>query len=97
MESTKQMANLKNLDKIMEYDIYGGENGNYQIKVFGKSSPCAFVSRNTHGGGYTVSATDGEKTLQIRNLPATATSAQQAAQIMALLSCAMTYLARKES
>jgi len=67
----------------MTYDIHGGDYGNYQITEGNKAKPVAFVRRNQTGGGYTVTRGDKSKTIQMRNLPATKTSTQQAIEIIA--------------
>lgn len=67
------------------YTITGGDNGNYKISEGNKAAPVAFVRRNQTGGGYTVRTADNSKSAQMRNMPATETSGQQAEAIMALL------------
>ena len=69
----------------MTYEITGGDHGNYKITEEGKVEPIAFVRRNQTGGGYTVRFADDRKSIQMRNRPATETSDEQAAQIMAAL------------
>lgn len=69
----------------INYEIFGGDNGNYQICEEGKVKPVAFARRNQSGGGYTVEAADKSASIQMRNLPATGTSNAQAAEIMAKL------------
>lgn len=62
-------------------EIFGGDRGNYKITETGKVQPVAFVRRNQRGGGYTVEAADGAKSVRMRNMPLR----NQADAIMALL------------
>lgn len=69
----------------MTYQLTGGDHGNYQVRTIDAVVPVAFVRRNQKGGGYTIESADGSKSAQIRNMPKTDTSAEQAAKIMEIL------------
>ena len=69
----------------MTYEITGGDHGSYKITEGNKAAPVAFVRRNPKGGGYTVRTADDSKSIQMRSMPATQTSDEQAAEIMGLL------------
>ena len=75
----------------MTYEVTGGDHGSYKITEGNKAAPVAFVRRNQTGGGYTVRMADDSKSIQVRNLPATETSDQQAAEIMVALLSAPTH------
>lgn len=42
-----------------QYEIFGGDHGNYTICRQGNAAPVAFVRRNQTGGGYTVETAEG--------------------------------------
>lgn len=63
------------------YEIFGGDNGNYQICLKGNATRIAFVRRNQKGGGYTVSLADESKSIHMHNMPKT----DPANEIMTLL------------
>ena len=68
-----------------QYEIFGGDHGNYTISVKGNATPVAFVSRNQKGGGYTVRRPDKSKSVLMYNMPVSENGREQAAKIMALL------------
>ena len=76
---------------VEQYNITGGDHGNYTISLKAGGLPVAFVRRNKTGGGYTVrNALDPlskQKSIaiQMRNMPAAENGMQQANQIMQLL------------
>jgi hypothetical protein len=68
-----------------QYEIFGGDHGNYKITVEGNATPVAFVRRNHKGGGYTVSRADQSRSVPMSNMPTAANGQEQAAAIMVLL------------
>ena len=68
-----------------QYEIFGGDHGNYTISRKGNAAPVAFVRRNQKGGGYTVSKADESRSVLMRSMPKTDNGADQATKIMALL------------
>ncbi len=68
-----------------QYEIFGGDHGNYTISRKGNAEPVAFVRRNQKGGGYTVSRADESRSVLMRSMPTAYNGHEQAAAIMALL------------
>lgn len=68
-----------------QYEIFGGDHGNYKITVEGNATPVAFVRRNHKGGGYTVSRADESRSVIMYHMPVSENGREQAAKIMALL------------
>ena len=66
---------------VFDYEIFGGDHGNYQICLKGNATRIAFVRRNQKGGGYTVSLADESKSIHMHNMPVN----DQANEIMTLL------------
>tara|TARA_R110001606_G_scaffold274733_1_gene423138 strand:+ start:421 stop:660 length:240 start_codon:yes stop_codon:yes gene_type:complete len=55
-----------------QYEIFGGDHGNYTISRQGNAAPVAFVRRNQKGGGYTVETADQSRKayfITMRNMP----------------------------
>ena len=56
-----------------QYEIFGGDHGNYTISRKGNApDPVAFVRRNQKGGGYTVETADQSRKcyrITMRNMP----------------------------
>lgn len=68
-----------------QYEIFGGDHGNYTISREGNAKPVAFVRRNQKGGGYTVSKADESRSVLMRSMPTAYNGQEQATEIMALL------------
>ena len=68
-----------------QYEIFGGDHGNYTISLEGNAAPVVFVRRNQKGGGYTVSRHDESRSVLMRSMPTAYNGQEQAAEIMALL------------